>query len=73
MASALSAEMSKRANTINTLKSFDAEEMDAWSAQELLTWAVKNFHPRLALSASFGAPEGMVLLDMMHRIDPAAA
>ena len=72
MASALSAEMSKRANTINTLKSFDAEEMDAWSAQELLTWAVKNFHPRLALSASFGAPEGMVLLDMMHRIDPAA-
>ncbi len=41
-------------------------------AEKILTWAIGNFHPRLALSASFGAPEGMVLLDMMHRIEPTA-
>ncbi|MCP5042880.1 MAG: phosphoadenylyl-sulfate reductase [bacterium] len=40
-----------------------------WSAEEILTWAIGNFHPRLVLSASFGGAEGMVLLDMMHRID----
>jgi len=40
--------------------------------QQLLTWALKTFAPKIALSCSFGAPEGLVLLDMMHRIDPAA-
>ena len=52
---------------LNFIESGEAESL---SAQEILTWAVKNFHPRLALSCSFGAPEGLVLLDMMHRIDP---
>ena len=47
-------------------------EMESWDAQKILIWALENFHPRLALSASFGAPEGMVLLDMMHRIDPTS-
>jgi thioredoxin-dependent adenylylsulfate APS reductase len=47
-------------------------EMESWGAQEILTWALENLHPRLALSASFGAPEGMVLLDMMHRIDASS-
>jgi phosphoadenosine phosphosulfate reductase len=47
-------------------------EADLMSAQEILTWTVKNFHPRLALACSFGAPEGLVLLDMMHRIDPSS-
>ncbi|MFP6639985.1 MAG: phosphoadenylyl-sulfate reductase [Myxococcota bacterium] len=46
--------------------------MESSSAQEILIWGIKNFHPRLALSASFGAPEGMVLLDMMHRIEPTS-
>ena len=45
---------------------------EALSAEELLSWGIKNFAPRIALSCSFGAPEGMVLLDMMHRIDPAS-
>ena len=45
-------------------------EAEGWSAQEILTWGIKNFAPDLALSCSFGAREGMVLLDMMHRIDP---
>jgi thioredoxin-dependent adenylylsulfate APS reductase len=47
-------------------------EAERLSAQEILTWALKNFHPRISLSCSFGAPEGMALLDMMHRIEPAA-
>jgi len=51
------------------IASGDAESL---SAQEILTWGIKNFAPKIALSCSFGAPEGLVLLDMMHRIDPAS-
>jgi thioredoxin-dependent adenylylsulfate APS reductase len=47
-------------------------DLEARSAEEILTWAIGKYHPKLALSASFGAPEGMVLLDMMHRIEPAS-
>jgi thioredoxin-dependent adenylylsulfate APS reductase len=47
---------------------------EAWaetaSAEEILTWSVKNFHPQLAVSCSFGNPEGLVLIDMLHRIEP---
>ena len=42
------------------------------SAEEILGWGLENFHPRIALSCSFGAPEGMILLDLMHRIQPAS-
>jgi len=47
----------------------------AWeerTATEILSWAIENFHPRLALSASFGGPEGMVLVDLMHRLEPGS-
>jgi len=47
-------------------------EVDTWSPREILTWAIGKFHPRLALSCSFGNPEGLVLLDMMHRIEPSS-
>jgi thioredoxin-dependent adenylylsulfate APS reductase len=61
-------------------KSFDDEvirviredRMESQSPEEILTWAIKNFHPRLTLAASFGGPEGMVILDMMHNIDPTS-
>lgn len=46
--------------------------LERLDAREILIWGIKNFHPRLALSASFGGPEGMVLLDMMHRIEPTS-
>ncbi len=49
------------------IRSNAAEQL---SAIDILTWGVKNFSTRIALSCSFGAPEGLVLLDMMHRIDP---
>ncbi|MDP6980791.1 MAG: phosphoadenylyl-sulfate reductase [Myxococcota bacterium] len=48
------------------------DAMEARSAEEILAWAIERFHPRLVLSASFGGAEGMVVLDMMHRIEPAS-
>ena len=44
--------------------------LDALSPQELLAWGFEKFTPRIALSASFGSPDGLVILDMMHQLDP---
>ena len=44
--------------------------MEESYAEDILSWAIGKFHPRLTLSASFGAPEGMTLLHMMHQIEP---
>lgn len=46
--------------------------MESSSPEEILTWALEKFHPRLTLSASFGAPEGMALLHMMHQLEPSS-
>jgi len=70
--------MAMAAPTERRDKSFDPEVLrfirsrkpEALTAEEILTWAIKNFHPHLALSCSFGAREGLVLLDLMHRIEP---
>ena len=35
---------------------------------EIIKWAVETYSEGLALSASFGGPEGMALLDMLSRI-----
>lgn len=56
-------------NALQFIRSGAAEEL---SAQEILGWGLKNFGDKIALSCSFGAPEGMALLDMVHRVDPAA-
>jgi len=47
--------------------------MNGWSAERILEWGFDRFAPRIALSASFGSPEGMVLFDLMNRIDPDRA
>jgi thioredoxin-dependent adenylylsulfate APS reductase len=39
------------------------------SAQELLTWALDTFHPRMAISAA-GGVDGLAILDMAWRINP---
>ena len=44
--------------------------MNGWTAERILEWGFDRFAPRIALSASFGSPEGMVLFDLMNRIDP---
>jgi phosphoadenosine phosphosulfate reductase len=45
-------------------------EMEGKEPQEVLRWAVDEFQPGLALACSFGGPSGMVLLDMVMKIDP---
>jgi phosphoadenosine phosphosulfate reductase len=45
-------------------------QLQGASATEILTWGFDTFSPRMALSSSFGAPEGMILLDMMYRLRP---
>lgn len=54
------------------LEQIASSVFEDWRAEKILTWAIGNFHPRLALSASFGAAEGMVLLHMMHEIEPTS-
>jgi phosphoadenosine phosphosulfate reductase len=54
---------------VRFIESGEAEKL---GAQEILSWALKNFHPNIALSCSFGAPEGLAVLDMMHRIEPSS-
>lgn len=50
---------------------FAAEKLNGKSPQEILTWALDQFHPRLSLASSFGA-EDVVLIDMLARIRPDA-
>ena len=44
-------------------------EYESKSAEDVLRWALDTFGTRVAISTSFQA-EGMVVLDMAHRIDP---
>jgi len=60
----------RNVNREEALRVIRSGEAETWSAREILTWAIKNFAPDLSLSCSFGAREGMVLLDMWHRIAP---
>ncbi|MAG30373.1 MAG: phosphoadenylyl-sulfate reductase [Deltaproteobacteria bacterium] len=53
------------------LRLIEDDSMESRPAEEILTWGVGKFHPRMTISASFGAPEGMVLVDMLHRIEPS--
>lgn len=48
----------------------ESRRFDAAAPQDILRWGLDTFAPRIALSASFGSPEGLVLLDMMHKIAP---
>ena len=54
----------------DVLSLIENDEIESWSTQDILTWAVWKFGSKLTISASFGAPEGMVLVDMLHKIDP---
>lgn len=43
--------------------------LEGSTPQEILGWASATYQPGLALACSFGGPSGMVLLDMIMRID----
>src|SRR4026208_759882 len=46
------------------------EALGSPQRQEILAGAVGRYRPRIILACSFGA-EDVVLLDMLHRIDPS--
>lgn len=46
----------------------ESEYFEGASPVDILEWAVETYGDGLALSASFGGPEGMVLLDMLSRL-----
>jgi thioredoxin-dependent adenylylsulfate APS reductase len=46
-----------------------AERFEDAAAPELLTWALDQFHPRMAISAA-GGVDGMAIVDMAWRINP---
>src|SRR6185436_18288053 len=54
-----------------------SEELQAWGEsfeaqqpQEVLTAVIERYEPKIVLACSFGA-EDVVLVDMVHRIDPS--
>lgn len=47
-----------------------AQALEGSSPQEILRWAAGRYQPGLTLACSFGGPSGMVLLDMVMRVDP---
>ncbi len=57
----------------SVLEEVTSGRLNGESAERILEWGFDRFAPRIALSASFGSPEGMVLFDLMHRIDPDRA
>lgn len=50
------------------LAQIESGDLEKLSADELIRWGFDNLGPRVALLASFGGSEGMVLLDLMHRV-----
>lgn len=47
-----------------------ALEFEGSSPEDVLAWLIGNYE-RVALACSFGGPSGMVVLDMVMRIDPS--
>ncbi|MCZ7617771.1 MAG: phosphoadenylyl-sulfate reductase [Myxococcota bacterium] len=61
-----------RGLSASVLAEVESGRLESLDATALLHWALARFHPRLVLSCSFGAPEGLVLLDSMLRIEPSS-
>ena len=51
------------------LEEIEIARKECWTPQRVLEWGLDSFAPQISLSASFGSPEGMVILDMMTKID----
>ena len=48
-----------------------SQEMEGQPGEGILRWAVQEFQPGLTMACSFGGPTGMVLLDIVMKIDPS--
>ncbi len=57
----------------SSLEEVRSGTLEKLAPEELLCWGLDRFAPRISLSASFGSPEGMVILHMLHQIDPSRA
>ena len=44
-------------------------DLEGASPEEILTWAVEKYHPRLTVATAFG-PEGCLILSMLAKIEP---
>ena len=44
-------------------------EAEGWSAEQVLLWGLREFHPRAAIASSFGA-EDVALIDIAARVRP---
>jgi len=60
-----------------SMGNISSEELQAWGEsfeaqqpQEVLTAVIERYEPKIVLACSFGA-EDVVLVDMVHRIDPS--
>ena len=51
-----------------TLARFSSQ-LEGKEPQDILRWAAAEFQPGLTMACSFGGPTGMVLLDMVMKID----
>ena len=47
------------------------DEFEAMTAQEILAWSLREYHPRIAFASSFGA-EDVVVIDMLMQLRPEA-
>ena len=47
------------------------DEFESKTPTDVLSWAVETFHPRIALSSSFGA-EDVVIIDMLSKVNSGA-
>lgn len=55
--------------TAEALKALNGA-LEVRDPQEVLHWAISTFFPDIALACSFGGTSGMVLLDMVMKINP---
>ena len=46
-----------------------AGELEGRAPEDILAWALRTYRRRITLACSFGGPSGMVLLDMVMRLD----
>jgi phosphoadenylyl-sulfate reductase (thioredoxin) len=66
----MTAALTRESTDFSHLLDSAAEWARAASPEEILSWSVDKFFPRLSVSCSFGNPEGLVLIDMLHRVAP---
>lgn len=55
--------------TVAPIDPAELDRLDQASPEDVLRWGMERFHPQLAIVTSFQV-EGMVLIDMAHRIRP---